>query len=176
MKKAERKIFLSIGTNIGDRKKNIEQALDGLLNIMRFEGISAVYETPPWGPVQDQPSFYNLCISGYTNLKPHEFLDAIKDLEKRIGRLDGLRWGPRLIDVDLLFYENVQLVSDRLIIPHKEITGRAFVLIPLNEIAPDLIHPALNQSVSSLLSQLSAADIDPVVKSFTLDLSNYVSI
>ena len=176
MKKAERKIFLSIGTNIGDREENIKRALDGLLDFMRVEAVSAVYETAPWGPVQEQPSFYNLCASGFTDLEPHNFLDAIKALEKTIGRLDGLRWGPRLIDIDLLFYEDVQLVSERLIIPHKEITGRAFVLVPLEEIAPSLVHPTLNQSVSHLLSQLSAAEIDSVVKSFTLDLSNYVSI
>ena len=144
MQHATRSIYLSIGTNIGDREKNIELALKGLGSFMVLENLSAVYETAPWGPVQDQPSFFNLCARGTTKLLPHEFLDAIKKLEKEIGRLDGLRWGPRLIDIDLLFYEDVQLISETLIIPHKEISGRAFVLAPLRDIAPDLIHPVLN--------------------------------
>ncbi len=176
MADSSRSIYLSIGTNIGNRKENIDQALTGLLEIMKFEKVSAVYETAPWGPVQDQPSFYNLCASGWTKLSPIAFLDAVKELERTIGRLDGLRWGPRLIDIDLLFYEDVQLISERLIIPHKEVTGRAFVLVPLNEIAPDLSHPALNQSIQDLMAQLPEEELRSVVNSFTLDLTNYVSI
>ncbi len=176
MEKSLRSIYLSLGTNIGNREENLDRALTGLLEIMSINKVSAVYETAPWGPVQDQPSFFNLCASGQTQLAPIDFLDAVKELERNIGRLDGLRWGPRLIDIDLLFYEDVQLVSERLIIPHKEVTGRAFVLVPLNEIAADLQHPALNQTIHELMGQLPEHELRSVVNSFTLDLTNYVSI
>ena len=159
-----RPIYLSIGTNMGDRIHNLNLALTGLRKFMILDKVSAVYETAPWGPIQDQPSFYNICASGKTHLDPHDFLDRSKALEAEIGRLDGLRWGPRLIDVDLLFYEDVKLVSERLIIPHKEVAGRAFVLAPLAEIEPDLRHPVLNQTVQALLNDLPKAEIETVVK------------
>ena len=170
MANGSRSIYLSLGTNIGDREDNLKRAFSGLEEIMTLNSISAVYETAPWGPVQDQPSFFNLCASGQTDLSPHDFLDSVKELEKTIGRLDGLRWGPRLIDIDLLFYEDVQLVSDKLIIPHKEVTGRAFVLVPLCEIAPELQHPETGQSIQELMGQLPEKEINSVVKSFTLNL------
>ena len=103
-------------------------------------------------------------------------LDAVKELEKTIGRLDGLRWGPRLIDIDLLFYEDVELVTERLIIPHKEVTGRAFVLVPLADIAPNLMHPSLGETIQTLMNKLTQEEIGSVVKTFTVDSTNYDSI
>ncbi|MEM9773890.1 MAG: 2-amino-4-hydroxy-6-hydroxymethyldihydropteridine diphosphokinase [Chloroflexota bacterium] len=171
-----RKIYLSLGTNLGDKVDNIQRAIDGLRLFMTFDAISSVYETAPWGPIQDQPSFYNLCASGRTELDPISFLDCIKALEAEIGRLDTERWGARLIDVDLLFYEDVQMVTDRLIIPHKEIAGRAFVLVPLAEIAPDLIHPKLKTDILGLQYQLPKSDLQSVVKLITPNFNDHDSI
>ncbi|MFT5196017.1 MAG: 2-amino-4-hydroxy-6-hydroxymethyldihydropteridine diphosphokinase [Cellvibrionaceae bacterium] len=174
--KSNRPIYLSIGTNLGKRTENLSAALAGLKWFMKIKKISAVYETAPWGPVQDQPSFYNMCVCGETELEPLEFLDKSKGLEAEIGRLDGLRWGPRLIDIDLLFYGDVQLVMERLIIPHKEVTGRAFVLTPLAEIAPDLLHPTLNKSIQTLKGELPPAEIETVAKLTLLRLNDNDSI
>ncbi len=174
--KKHRSIYLSLGTNLGNREENLERALAGLEDMMQLEKISAVYETAPWGPVQDQASFFNLCASGTTQLEPLDFLDAVKELEKTIGRLDGLRWGPRLIDIDLLFYEDVELVTERLIIPHKEVTGRAFVLVPLADIAPNLMHPSVGETIQTLMNKLTQEEIGSVVKTFTVDSTNYDSI
>lgn len=174
--KTRRPIYLSIGTNLGERIQNLSAALSGLKSFMVIEKVSAVYETAPWGPVQDQPAFYNICTSGLTELDPLQFLDHCKELEAQIGRLDGLRWGPRLIDIDLLFYGDIELVTQRLIIPHKEVSGRAFVLVPLAEIAPELRHPTLNKSILVLKDELPKAEIATVVKLATLEFCDDDSI
>lgn len=162
-----RPIYLSIGTNMGDRTQNLQAALAGLQHLMQIKKISSIYETAPWGPIQAQPAFYNICVSGDTKLEPIQFLDKSKALEVTIGRLDGLRWGPRLIDIDLLFYENVELITERLIIPHKEVAGRAFVLAPLAEIAPNLLHPTRNKSIQTLMDELPTAEVESVIKLLT---------
>lgn len=171
-----RQIYLSIGTNLGNKTENIQKALAGLKSFMNLDAISSVYETAPWGPVQDQPPFYNLCASGRTMLKPVPLLDQLKVLEQQIGRLKNKRWGARLIDVDLLFYEDMQMVTERLIIPHKQISGRAFVLVPLAEIAPNLTHPQLNVSISVLKYQLPTTELQSVVKLITPNFNDHDSI
>jgi len=129
-----------LGSNIGDKPGNIARALDMLKErgIARLSAVSRIYRTPPWG-VLDQGDFANACAIGETSLSPYELLAAVKKIEADMGREPTRRWGPRLIDVDILFLGDHTLDDPELTLPHKELFGRAFVLLPLLEIAPDLV-------------------------------------
>ncbi|MCB1476933.1 MAG: 2-amino-4-hydroxy-6-hydroxymethyldihydropteridine diphosphokinase [Rhodobiaceae bacterium] len=130
----------SLGSNLGDRAANIESALEALFdgNDIAFLKSSSIYQTPPWG-VTDQPAFLNACAVGETELAPDTLLARVKMIERDLGRQPGRRWGPRLIDIDILFLGNRELAAEDLAIPHRELFNRAFVLIPLAEIRPDLV-------------------------------------
>lgn len=166
-------IILGLGTNIGKRAHNLQQALDALAQIVTVTAVSPVYRTEPWGLV-DQPDFYNLCLIAQTTLSPTELLTQLKQIEQAIGRTPTVRWGPRLIDIDLLFYNDFVLHAERLTIPHASIADRAFVLLPLRHIAPDFVHPVLGQTIEELATAVDAttaeqlADIQlsiPITKS-----------
>jgi 2-amino-4-hydroxy-6-hydroxymethyldihydropteridine diphosphokinase len=133
-------IGLGLGSNIGDATGNIREALRLLRasDIIEITKISSVYKTAPWG-YKDQAPFANACALAYTELDPERLLAAVKGIEAEMGRTKTVRWGPRLIDIDILFYGSKSLVSDSLVLPHKELFNRAFVLIPLAEIAPHLV-------------------------------------
>jgi len=146
-------IFLALGTNLGNRPENLRQAIDALKSIMRIKAISAVYETEPWG-ITDQPDFLNLCLSATTVLSPQTLLAKIKEIESVLGRKPGPRWGPRLIDIDILFYDRLTLQDEHLTIPHPRLAERVFVLAPLAEIAPQLRHPQTGLTVSQMLATL----------------------
>lgn len=145
-------LFLSLGTNLGDRLLNLRQAVSGLedAGLVVIDQISPVYETEPWG-VADQPRFLNLCLEAHTRLSPSELLSETKLLERRLGRVPGERWGPRVIDIDLLTYDDGTFEDDRLSLPHPGISDRAFVLLPLADIAPTWRHPISGASVQELL-------------------------
>ena len=143
--------FLGLGTNIGDRKKNLAQALILLDNspdlvILRT---SKIYETEPWGEV-DQPKFFNMVAEIGTSIPPNELLIRVKQLEICMGREDGPRFGPRLIDNDILLLEDRVVDEPDLKIPHERLQERAFVLVPLAELAPKLIHPVLGTTIAKL--------------------------
>ena len=146
-------IYLSLGSNIGNRRKNLEKALIELeknnINIIK---ISSVYETEPVGP--KQRNFYNIAGKFSTNLLPDELLKQLKQIEKTLGRIKTFRWGPRVIDIDILFYGAQIIKTKNLIIPHKEIANRAFVLVPMKEIAPHFVHPIYKKTISYLLKRL----------------------
>jgi len=146
-------IYLSLGSNIGNRKKNLEKALIELnkSNIKEIK-ISSFYETEPIGP--KQRNFYNIAGKFKTNLKPQELLKTVKQIEEKLGRIKTYHWGPRVIDIDILFYGKQIIKSKNLIIPHKEIINRAFVLVPMNEIAPNFVHPANRKTIKTLDKQL----------------------
>lgn len=131
-------IGVGLGGNVGDPVAAIDAALAALRDrgVMRIDAVSSLYRTAPWGGVV-QPDYANACAVGVTRLPPHALLDAVKRIERDLGRVDTLRWGPRVIDVDLLYYGDWELSDARLTLPHKEILRRAFVLTPLAEIAPD---------------------------------------
>ncbi|HUO55775.1 MAG TPA: 2-amino-4-hydroxy-6-hydroxymethyldihydropteridine diphosphokinase [Rhodoblastus sp.] len=135
----ERRIGLGFGANLGDPTANIGRAVAALREAgISFDALSSFYATPPWG-VTDQPDFVNACALARTRLAPLDLLDLVKATERAIGRRETTRWGPRVIDIDLLFYEDVIWRDDRLTLPHPGLLNRAFVLVPLAEIAPDLL-------------------------------------
>ena len=145
-------IFLSLGTNIGNKQENIKTALDLLrqkdIKIIKKSGI---YLTEPVG-VKNQPDFYNLCVEIETHESPESLLASLKSVELKMGRIKEGHWGPRIIDIDILFYSNIIINSPGLIVPHPEITRRKFVLEPLSEIAGEFKHPVNGLSIIQLLN------------------------
>jgi 2-amino-4-hydroxy-6-hydroxymethyldihydropteridine diphosphokinase len=161
----EHTVFLSLGGNIGDRKNNLEQALQRLEKVIAIQAVSSVYETEPIGeggqPLpHDQPLFLNLVCQGRTNLQPIDLLTALKEIEAAMGRLPSFRNAPRPIDIDILLYDNLQVTLPQLIIPHPRMRERAFVLIPLAEIAPFTIEPISGQTIQQLATNVSTQHID----------------
>jgi 2-amino-4-hydroxy-6-hydroxymethyldihydropteridine diphosphokinase len=135
--------YLGLGSNVGDRRANLQAAVEDLWSHdVEVLASSSVYETEPVGEVLDQPDFLNACVRIETGLEPHDLLDACKAVERTLGReTGGVRHGPRPIDVDVLLLEGVELESSRLRVPHREVTNRRFVLVPLLELDPDLELP-----------------------------------
>jgi 2-amino-4-hydroxy-6-hydroxymethyldihydropteridine diphosphokinase len=148
--------FLGLGSNVGDRRGNLQAAVDALpAHGVDVLASSSVYDTEPVGLVLDQPEFLNACIRVSTALEPEALLDACKAVERELGRqAGGVRHGPRPIDVDLLLLGDQTFKSERLSLPHEQVTSRRFVLVPLLELAPELVIPGGGGRASDALAAL----------------------
>lgn len=153
-----KRVFLGLGTNMGDRQQNLADAIDALAKKMEMLRRSSVYETKAWG-YTEQADFLNMVVEAKTELKPLALLNFLKRTESELGRVANFRYGPRVIDIDILFYEDLVRNTPRLQIPHPRLHERAFVLVPMVELAADLTHPILNRSMSELLKDVDGQEV-----------------
>jgi 2-amino-4-hydroxy-6-hydroxymethyldihydropteridine diphosphokinase len=154
-------VYLALGSNLGNREENLKQAISSLSPQMTVKEKSHVYETPPWGH-EDQPRFLNQVLKAQTYLQPEQLLKHIKRLELALGRKGTFRNGPREIDIDLLMYDDLVLNTPILALPHPHMHERGFVLLPMMDIAPDLVHPLTRKSVREMLIACNLGGIKQV--------------
>ena len=145
--------YLLLGSNLGKREEILENAVNSIKKtIGNVSKNSSIYETLAWG-IEDQPAFLNQVIKIETTINPHQLLTAINKIEKELGRIRHEKWGERLIDIDILYYDDSVLDTQPLTIPHPEIANRKFTLVPLAEIAPEFFHPVLAKTQTELLKE-----------------------
>ena len=144
-------VYLALGSNLQDRAANLKTAIASLPPQMEVKAKSQIYETPPWG-YADQPAFLNQVVKTKTYLEAEPLLKHIKRLEVALGRRETFPNGPRLIDIDMLLFDDLTLETPSLVIPHPHLHERGFVLLPMMDIAPDLVHPVLQKSIRELAS------------------------
>jgi 2-amino-4-hydroxy-6-hydroxymethyldihydropteridine diphosphokinase len=154
-------VYLALGSNLGNRAANLKEAITSLTPQMEVKAKSRVYETPPWG-YAEQEKFFNQVLKVKTYLEPEPLLKHLKRLEVALGRVASFRNGPRLIDIDILFYDDLVFESPVLTIPHPHVHERGFVLLPLMDIAPDFMHPVEQKSVRDLIAGCDLRDIAQV--------------
>ena len=147
--------YLLIGGNLGNRSANLQNALHQIeKNCGKILDLSAIYETAAWG-LSNQPSFYNQALSIQTNLEPKALMEQLLAIETNMGRIRSIKLGPRLIDLDILLIDQLILNTETLILPHPLMEQRRFALLPLAEIAPNLMHPILQKTIQELLMHCS---------------------
>jgi 2-amino-4-hydroxy-6-hydroxymethyldihydropteridine diphosphokinase len=153
--------YLGLGSNVGDRRANLQGAVDALpAHGVEVLASSSVYDTEPVGLVLDQPEFLNACVRIRTALEPERLLDACKAVERDLGRVaGGVRHGPRPIDVDVLLLGDETYRSERLSLPHEQVTSRRFVLVPLLELAPELVVPGDGRAADALAALGDAGEV-----------------
>jgi 2-amino-4-hydroxy-6-hydroxymethyldihydropteridine diphosphokinase len=171
MNPAQANIFISLGTNLGDREKNLRDAVDLVAQLPGTQLVkqSKIYTTAAWGKT-DQPDFLNAVMEISSNLSAGELMEALLQLEEKMGRVRNDHWGPRIIDMDILFYGEEIIDSLTLHVPHPELQNRNFVLVPLHEIAPAFIHPVFKKSAAQLLEE--CPDKLPVLTALQAGISN----
>jgi 2-amino-4-hydroxy-6-hydroxymethyldihydropteridine diphosphokinase len=146
-------VFLALGSNIENRKQHIEKAIVLLREKINDITVAPLYETKP-RYFENQNNFLNTVLSGFTELEPQELLQFTKTVQKKVGRVERFRYGPREIDIDILFYDNVVYKDEELEIPHPRLQERDFVLQPFSDINPDFSHPLLKKTIRELLDSL----------------------
>ena len=156
----EHAVYLALGSNVGNRAANLKAAIAALPPQMEVKAKSRVYETPPWG-YTNQEKFLNQVVKARTYLEPEPLLKHLKRLEVALGRVPTFQYGPRLIDIDILLYDDIVFESDALKIPHPQMHERGFVLLPLMDIAPDLVHPVKKQTIRQLIAFCDVSGIAP---------------
>jgi 2-amino-4-hydroxy-6-hydroxymethyldihydropteridine diphosphokinase len=144
-------VYLALGSNMGNRAVNLKETINSLSPQMEVKARSKVYETPPWG-YAEQEKFFNQVVMVKTYVEPEPLLKHLKRLEVALGRVASFKNGPRLIDIDILFYDDLVFESPALTIPHPHVHERGFVLLPMMDIAPDLIHPVKQRSIRELIA------------------------
>lgn len=167
------RVYLGLGSNLGSRQGNLLQALQYIQTRVTIKKVSSFYETEPVG-YADQPKFLNAVCSAETELSPADVLKFLKWIEKRMGRVQSFRNAPRLIDLDLLLYNDITVTSEGLQVPHPLMHERAFVLVPLAEIAPGLVHPALHATVEEMLERAGSEGVRKVERCLRLRLEHDV--
>lgn len=150
---AKNHVFISLGTNLGDRIQNLRKAIRAIeYNVGEIIKQSSLYETKPWGK-SNQPDFLNQVILVHTEKNPQECLNSLTSIERQLGRIRDEKWGARIIDLDLLYVNDQAINTKQLVLPHPGIPDRRFVLVPMVEIAPDFIHPHLLKKQKQLLEE-----------------------
>lgn len=164
-------IYLALGSNLGDRRGNLTAALQQLRDYMEITAVSSLYETEPVGYI-DQPLFLNMVCSGKTRLSAQELLKHTQEIELAIGRQPSFRNGPRPIDIDIIFYDDLHILQDNLIVPHERMAERAFVLIPMAEIAPAIVDPVSGKTVQELLAAVTQDGVKKIAANLGFPLEH----
>ena len=159
-------VYIALGSNVGDRAAHFELAIEALGKFVMVTERSPIYETEPWG-YYDQRDFLNQVVGGETDISPNDLMRQLKIIERDLGREKNFTNGPRVIDLDLLFYDQLVIETATLTIPHPRMRGRAFVLRPLADLDPDLRHPVYELTVSELLAETDQGGINPFDSSGT---------
>lgn len=146
-------VHLGLGSNLGDRDATLRAAIAAIGSEVTIARVSSIYETAPWGR-RDQPAFLNCCVSAETAIRPRPLLALLKDIERRLGRTPADRWGPRVIDLDLLLYGDEVVADSGLVVPHPHLMERAFVLVPLAEIAGETVIAGAGLTVRDALGRV----------------------
>jgi 2-amino-4-hydroxy-6-hydroxymethyldihydropteridine diphosphokinase len=153
----EHEVYIGLGSNLGDRVAYLREAVHRLGAIIQIEQVSRLYVAAPLGYVRDD-AYINAVLHGKTTMTPIDLLGMLQSIEAAMGRRPGVQFGPRPIDLDILFYDSIQMETYKLTIPHPRLPQRAFVLKPLADIAPELMHPMLYYTVSQLLADTEDAN------------------
>jgi 2-amino-4-hydroxy-6-hydroxymethyldihydropteridine diphosphokinase len=164
-------VYLALGSNLGDRRENLAAAIQRLGEAVEIAALSSLYETEPVGYLE-QPQFLNMACKGTTRLSAADLLKRTQEIEIALGRQRTFRNGPRPIDIDILMYDDLQIEHEDLTIPHPRMAERAFVLAPLAEIAPGLLHPVSGKTIQQLLAAVAQDGIEKVASKLPLQKSN----
>jgi 2-amino-4-hydroxy-6-hydroxymethyldihydropteridine diphosphokinase len=151
-------VYLALGSNMGNRLSNLKAAVLNLTPQMTVKQKSSVYETPPWG-FTEQDAFLNQVVKVTTYLEPEPLLRHLKRMETALGRVPNFQNGPRVIDIDILFFDKMIINTPPLVVPHPRLHERAFVLVPFAEIEPDFIHPILQRPINKILEDVDRSEI-----------------
>ena len=151
-------VYLALGSNMGNRLSNLKAAVLNLTPQMTVKQKSSVYETPPWG-FTEQDAFLNQVVKVTTYLEPEPLLRHLKRMETALGRVPNFQNGPRVIDIDILFFDNMIINTPPLVVPHPRLHERVFVLVPLAEIEPDFVHPILQRPINKILEDVDRSEI-----------------
>ncbi|HQJ56294.1 MAG TPA: 2-amino-4-hydroxy-6-hydroxymethyldihydropteridine diphosphokinase [Caldisericia bacterium] len=155
-------VYLSIGSNIEPKRENIINAIKLIREIAEVKEVSSLYETEPWGTMKNQDNFYNIILKCETNFEPEIFIKFLKEIEKKIGRVEGMKWGPREIDIDIILYEDRIINRSDLTIPHKYFQERGFVVIPLYEVDKIIANPLNRNKISEIYEKVDKKGVKKI--------------